>query len=184
MRAVTRARQCTGPHLNLAKCEIVHAREMSDDEFVALFRTAKTNVRSSKHGTYGKALGVDLGPGGYMKYWKEPASKYMCRVRHARSRNLGLTGSIYACNSLAFSALSLVTQMRPPPKIVHAAEARGRQVLTACPYYSIPTDLLRQLDSLHWPVVPRHVMPESKAATFRVAAKSKVFNLIQEKVSE
>ena len=72
MRVVLLASQCAGLLLNLAKCQVVHLYEMSDDNFAALFKTVRMNVRSLKHGTCGKVLGVFLGPGGYLKTWEEP----------------------------------------------------------------------------------------------------------------
>ena len=185
LKNVIRSSRCTGLLLNLAKCMIVHVQEMPDDQHFALFESVRTNVRSLMHGTSGKVLGVFLGPGGYKKSWSAPLQKYINRVRHVRSLRLGLTQCIYAYNSLAFSVLTFVMQLCYISQDALRMETKGLQTLTACPFYSIPTDLLRNLSSaLHWPIAPRNLVLENQAAMYRVAVRSKVFDSIRKRFHE
>eukprot|EP00959_Pyramimonas_sp_CCMP1952_P167325 3497033-Pyramimonas_sp.AAC.1 len=109
-----------------------------------MFRGSGTRTRLYRVDTFGKYLGVYIGPNGPAVSWDAPGVKYIERVWHIKGLSLGLCQNLIAYNSLAFSVLSFVGQLyQVPPAMLKkersSSASRVRpQAFHSCRHPKIP----------------------------------------------
>eukprot|EP00959_Pyramimonas_sp_CCMP1952_P008854 185164-Pyramimonas_sp.AAC.1 len=128
-----------------------------------------------RFGTNAKYVGIYLGPDGCAESWRAPCRKLLECVAHIRELRISLAQNIRAYDMLAQPVLSYISQFYLADKRAFDTEHTALQRLTAAPRHSISTTLLKNLSSLGFDAVPRHISCENRAALYRAALRSSVF---------
>ncbi|CAK0877923.1 unnamed protein product, partial [Prorocentrum cordatum] len=101
----------TGLILNPGKCSLVFAVPYSRRDACEMFRGSGIKARPYRVDTFGKYLGVYVGPKGPTVSWGAPGTKCFRRAWHIKGLSLGLCQNIITDNALAFSVFSFAGQL-------------------------------------------------------------------------
>ena len=158
-----------GPGLNTAKCVLIPLWTMDIERAKEMVTRLLPDTASFTFKTYGKLLGVMIGPGAVDVAWNQSLCKYDVRILQIRAYRLGLANSIKLHNIHAFSTLSHVMQFDHNNKMTDKREREAHQRLTAAPRYAFTTSLLTWGKKIRLPN-DLHTLPfNGRAAQYRTA---------------
>ena len=163
------AKDFAGLNLKPSRCVIAPLCETSNSRARNVFSWLESNLPPRKDFLIkdaSKYLGFVLGPKAGTLQWKAPLEKYKDRVEEIYNSRASIAIASYTYNVRAFSVVSYVRQLAPPPKQAKAIEKSPLFKITHMANNSIRTGDFIKLHHFGGPSL-RSMGASSKAALFR-----------------
>ena len=121
---------------------------------------------------HAKYLGVAIGPGAADHRWTKARDKFIAVCARIPASSQIFFRILVSFKIYALSVLSFVESVAEPDAATIAAETLALERLSARPFHSMPSALLRRGSACGLKVEVDGVQLTSKAARFRVASQS------------
>lgn len=164
--------RATGLQLKIPKCVLIPLFDGIGDLQAWLAR--QPEIRDVAVQSFGRYLGIEVGPGAHDAQWGEVVRKMRGRIGEIRNAGKSLAARVFMFNSYVSSVFGYKAQFSDvPPKVLQAYKNATQQI-TRAPWQAIPYGVLVETKAVGMPVDLRDVVALSTAAKCGVLGRSRV----------